>query len=59
MKGEKYVQSLIDIAKSGKNIRKEQLKGLSDEELHTLINNIISGGITCKAAAYTAMKNHI
>ena len=58
MRGKEYVQKFIDKGKKGV-IYKEELKGLSDEELHLLVNSLVPGGAAMKAPIYETMKKHI
>ena len=58
MRGEAYVQSLIAEKEQSGKIEKARLKGLSDDELRTLINATVSGGTAIKAAAFAAMKKY-
>jgi len=58
MRGKEYLQTLIDKGKKDV-IYKEELKGLSDKELRTLVEGIVPGGNTMKATIYSSTKNHI
>jgi len=58
MRGIEYLQTLINKGKKSV-INKEELKGLSDNELRTLVEEIVPGGHTMKATIYSSMKNHI
>ena len=53
------VQALINECHNTGKIMRHQIKGLSDSELHELINSVVKGGVAVKAAAYSSMKDHI
>ena len=53
------LESLLKEHRETGKIRKENLKGLSDEELHILINKIVTGSTHIKAIVYQLMKDSI
>ena len=54
-----YIYELITYAKINKQLMAEQIKGITEEELHFLVDHIVSGSESMKACVYQSMTNNI
>ena len=59
VKGKEYVSDLIKECKKTGQIKKEQVKGLSEDELRFIVNSIVKGNSTMKSIVFSTMREHI